>query len=142
MEQHGLTLQTMYAAGSTTNKLTINSVTNTMNGYKYRVKLDKIGNSCGLLSNDTTLIVYTLPTVNNVTIIQCDDDLDAVTTFNLTVKMMRFQILQMKPFLTTPFSGATTQTLLSFISTPALRIQHGMMKVYAKYLILMVVLVS
>jgi hypothetical protein len=46
----------MYA-GSTTNKLTINSVTNTMNGYKYRVKLDKIGNSCGL-SNDTTLIVY------------------------------------------------------------------------------------
>jgi hypothetical protein len=74
-----------------------------MNGYKYRVKLDKIGNSCGLLSNDTTLIVYTLPTVNNVTIIQCDDDLDAVTTFNLTVKMMRFQvILQMKPFLTTP----------------------------------------
>jgi hypothetical protein len=32
----------MYA-GSTTNKLTINSVTNTMNGYKYRVKLDKIG---------------------------------------------------------------------------------------------------
>jgi hypothetical protein len=45
MEQHGLTLQTMYA-GSTTNKLTINSVTNTMNGY--RVKLDKIGNSCGL----------------------------------------------------------------------------------------------
>jgi hypothetical protein len=37
-------------------------------------------------SNDTTLIVYTLPTVNNVTIIQCDDDLDAVTTFNLTVK--------------------------------------------------------
>jgi hypothetical protein len=31
---------------------------------------------------------------------------------------MRFQILQMKPFLTTPFSGATTQTPLSFISTP------------------------
>jgi hypothetical protein len=60
----------MYA-GSTTNKLTINSVTNTMNGYKYRVKLDKIGNSCGLLSNDTTVNrIYTLPTVNNVTIIQ------------------------------------------------------------------------
>jgi hypothetical protein len=79
------------------------SVTNTMNGYKYRVKLDKIGNSCGLLSNDTTLIVYTLPTVNNVTIIQCDDDLDAVTTFNLTVKNDEISvILQMKPFLTTP----------------------------------------
>jgi hypothetical protein len=74
----------MYA-GSTTNTLTINSVTNTMNGYKYRVKLDK-KETVGLLSNDTTLIVNTLPTVNNVTIIQCDDDLDAVTTFNLTVK--------------------------------------------------------
>jgi hypothetical protein len=49
MEQHGLTLTTTMYAGSTTNKLTINSVTNTMNGYKYRVKLDKIGNSCGLL---------------------------------------------------------------------------------------------
>jgi hypothetical protein len=95
----------MYA-GSTTNKLTINSVTNTMNGYKYRVKLDKIGNSCGLLSNDTTLIVYTLPTVNNVTIIQCDDDLDAVTTFNLTVKNDEISSnLQMKPFLTL-ISGA------------------------------------
>jgi hypothetical protein len=60
---------TMYA-GSTTNKLTINSITNTMNGYKYRV-LDKIGNSCVLLSNDTTVNrIYKLPTVNNVTIIQ------------------------------------------------------------------------
>jgi hypothetical protein len=89
-------------AGSTTNTLTISSVTNTMNGYKYRVKLDKIGNSCGLVSNDTTLIINTLPTVNNVTIIQCDDDLDAVTTFNLTVKNDEISsILQMKPFLTT-----------------------------------------
>jgi hypothetical protein len=39
-----------------------------------------------LLSSETTLTVYTLPVVTNVTIIQCDDDLDAVTTFNLTVK--------------------------------------------------------
>jgi hypothetical protein len=113
----------MYA-GSTTNKLTINSVTNTMNGYKYRVKLDKIGNSCGLVSNDTTLIVYTLPTVNNVTIIQCDDDLDAVTTFNLTVKNDEISILQMKSYYTS-FSGATTANASEFISTPAaLRIQH------------------
>jgi hypothetical protein len=30
--------------------------------------------------------VYPLPVVNDVTIIQCDDDLNAITSFNLTVK--------------------------------------------------------
>jgi hypothetical protein len=41
-----------------------------MNGFKYRVQLNKIGNSCGLNSNETTLTVYPLPVVNDVTIIQ------------------------------------------------------------------------
>jgi hypothetical protein len=40
--------------------LTITSVTNGMNGFKYRVQLNKIGNSCGLNSNETTLTVYAL----------------------------------------------------------------------------------
>lgn len=70
----------------TANPLIITSVTNAMNGYKYRVLLSKTGNSCGLTSTETTLTVYALPVVNNVTIIQCDDDLDAISTFNLTVK--------------------------------------------------------
>jgi hypothetical protein len=43
---------------------------NGMNGFKYRVQLNKIGNSCGLNSNETTLTVYPLPVVNDVTIIQ------------------------------------------------------------------------
>lgn len=73
-------------SGALTNNLTITSVKNTMNGYKYRVQLNKVGNSCGLLSTDATLTVYALPAVNPVTIIQCDDDLDAITTFNLTIK--------------------------------------------------------
>ncbi len=34
-------------AGVTTKTLTITRVINTMNGYKYRVKLNKTGNSCG-----------------------------------------------------------------------------------------------
>jgi hypothetical protein len=34
----------------------------------------------------TTLTVYPLPIVNDVTVIQCDDDLNAITSFNLTVK--------------------------------------------------------
>jgi hypothetical protein len=59
---------------------------------------------------ETTLTVYTLPVVTNVTIIQCDDDLDAVTTFNLTVKTVRFQTIQaMNSY--TSFSGATTANL-------------------------------
>ncbi len=72
--------------GVTTNTLTITSVTNGMNNYKYRVQLNKVGNSCGLLSAETTLTVYPKPIVNNVTIIQCDDDLDLLTLFNLTIK--------------------------------------------------------
>lgn len=73
-------------SGATTNTLLLTSITNSMSGYKYRVQLNKVGNSCGLLSSNTTLIIYALPVVNDITIIQCDDDLDAITTFNLTVK--------------------------------------------------------
>ena len=70
----------------TANPLNIIGVTNAMNGYKYRVLLSKTGNSCGLTSAETTLIIFALPVVNNVTIVQCDNDLDAISTFNLTVK--------------------------------------------------------
>ncbi len=72
--------------GVATNQLHINSVSKTMNNYKFRVFINRNGNSCGLLSNETTLIVYDLPIVNNIIIKQCDDDLDAKSTFNLTVK--------------------------------------------------------
>lgn len=71
---------------ATTKTLTLIKVTNAMNGYKYRVKLDKIGNSCGLISSETTLTIYTLPLVNTVTIVQCDDNTDGFSDFNLTVK--------------------------------------------------------
>ncbi|MFV8366071.1 T9SS type B sorting domain-containing protein [Flavobacterium sp. XS1P27] len=71
---------------ATAKTLTLIKVTNAMNGYKYRVKLDKIGNSCGLISSETTLTIYTLPAVNTVTIVQCDDDTDGFSDFNLTVK--------------------------------------------------------
>jgi gliding motility-associated-like protein len=72
--------------GVMTKSLKINSVSQTINGYKYRVVLTKTGNTCGLISNETTLNVLDLPVVNNTSITQCDDDLDAKTAFNLTVK--------------------------------------------------------
>jgi gliding motility-associated-like protein len=68
-----------------TNTLTISSVANTMNGYKYRVQLNKTGNSCGLTSAETTLVVYALPVVKDITIIQCGVDLTGISIFNLTV---------------------------------------------------------
>jgi gliding motility-associated-like protein len=69
----------------TTNTLKITSVTKAMNGYKYRVQLNKTGNSCGLTSEDTTLTVYDLPVVKDISIIQCGVDLSGISTFNLTV---------------------------------------------------------
>lgn len=72
--------------GATTNTLSIKNITNAMTGYKYRVKLEKNGNSCGLISAETTLTVYPLPVLNTVTIVQCDDDSDGFSNFNLTVK--------------------------------------------------------
>lgn len=73
-------------SGVTTKTLVATSVKNSMNGYKYRVQLNKVGNSCGLFSAETTLTVYALPTVNNVTIVQCDEDFDGFSDFNLTVR--------------------------------------------------------
>ena len=80
-----LTNTVMYS-GTTAKTLLISSVSKSMNGNLYRVILNKTGNSCGLTSDHASLLIYDLPAVTNVTIIQCDSDLDAVTTFNLTIK--------------------------------------------------------
>jgi len=72
-------------SGSTSFSLIITRVIPSMNGNKYRVLLSKNGNSCGLTSSSATLITFALPVINDSTIIQCDDNLDAITLFNLTV---------------------------------------------------------
>ncbi|RDI57569.1 T9SS type B sorting domain-containing protein [Flavobacterium glaciei] len=73
-------------SGGKTNTLLITRVKNEMNGNKYRVKLEKNGNSCGLISSETTLTIYALPVVSPITIVQCDDDTDGFSDFNLTIK--------------------------------------------------------
>jgi len=74
-------------SGVTTNTLTIASITNAMISYKFRVQLSKTGNSCGLTSEVTSLNILSLPIVNSpITIVQCDDDTDGITNFNLTEK--------------------------------------------------------
>jgi gliding motility-associated-like protein len=48
------------------------------------VRLEIIASGCHIV-NTFNLVVKPLPTVNVTTIIQCDDDLNAITSFNLTV---------------------------------------------------------
>ncbi|PIF63414.1 T9SS type B sorting domain-containing protein [Flavobacterium sp. 11] len=105
---------------ATAQTLTLIKVTNAMNGYKYRVKLDKIGNSCGLISTETTLTIYALPVVNTVTIVQCDDDTDGFSDFNLTVKNNEISTNYTSETFTyyTSLSGAETADAGKLISNP------------------------
>ena len=48
------------------------------------VRLTIIASGCHLVTS-FNLVVNPLPTVNDVSIVQCDDNLDAITAFNLTV---------------------------------------------------------
>ena len=74
-------------SGANTNTLLLTSVQNSMSGYKYRVQLNRTGNSCGLLSLETGLTVYLKPIITSpIVLVQCDDDIDGRTTFNLTQK--------------------------------------------------------
>jgi|UPI0004BADA0A gliding motility-associated-like protein len=53
--------------------------------YYYCIATYTNGN-CGTVStNIAEVIVNPLPVINDITIVQCDDDLDAITAFNLTV---------------------------------------------------------
>jgi gliding motility-associated-like protein len=62
-------------SGATTTTLQITGATTSMNNYRYRVLLNRVGNSCGLLSDEATLTVYPIPVLTSpVSIVQCDND--------------------------------------------------------------------
>ena len=107
-------------ADVTTNTLAITSVSNTMNGYKYRVQLSKTGNSCGLTSTEAILTVYALPVVKDITIIQCGIDLLGYSTFNLTVKNSEISTDSANETFTyyKSLAGANTANATELISTP------------------------
>lgn len=74
-------------SGVTTKTLQVNTIAASMNGYNYRVKLNRVGNSCGLTSATATLTTLALPTVvTSITLKQCDDNIDGISDFNLTEK--------------------------------------------------------
>ena len=60
---------------------------------------------CGTVStNIAEVIVNPLPVINDITIVQCDDDLDAITAFNLTINNAQIS------------SNASNETFTYFIS--------------------------
>ncbi|VXC08763.1 conserved exported hypothetical protein [Flavobacterium sp. 9R] len=74
-------------AGVTTKTLQVNAISVVMNGYSYRVQLNRVGNSCGLTSTAAILTTLALPTVaSSITLKQCDDNIDGISDFNLTEK--------------------------------------------------------
>jgi gliding motility-associated-like protein len=107
-------------SGSKTNTLEIRTIPFSFNGYKYRVRLTKNGNTCGLVSDAAILTINTLPIVSNQTIIQCDDNLDAITVFNLMIKNNEISINSANEKFSyyTTFSGANTANTADLISDP------------------------
>jgi gliding motility-associated-like protein len=108
-------------SGTTTNTLTITNVSNTMNGYQYRVELNKTGNSCGLISSTTSLTVYALPALTPVIELkQCDDNSDGISDFNLTEKnsfISTNAATETFTYFTSP-SGAATKDTSTQITNP------------------------
>ncbi|MFH6768308.1 T9SS type B sorting domain-containing protein [Gaetbulibacter aquiaggeris] len=81
-------------SGSSTSNLNVLAVPLTYNNYKYRAFLNRTDNICGIYSNEITLTVNSLPTVNNPsTYSQCDDaSNDGQAFFNLTLNSIKEEI--------------------------------------------------
>jgi gliding motility-associated-like protein len=83
---NSLVNNTIYS-GTKTASLHITNISATMNANQYRVLLNKSNIICGSTSSAAMLTVLALPTLNSpITIIQCDDNIDGITNFNLTEK--------------------------------------------------------
>ncbi|MBK0369215.1 T9SS type B sorting domain-containing protein [Flavobacterium agrisoli] len=73
-------------SGAQTKSLQIKANTASIT-YQYRVIIHKNNTICEVVSSTATLNILTLPILTSpITIIQCDDDTDGITTFNLTEK--------------------------------------------------------
>ncbi|MGC4041565.1 MAG: T9SS type B sorting domain-containing protein [Flavobacterium sp.] len=108
-------------SGATTVTLTVSNVTPAMVGYKYRVYLSKNGNGCGLYSLSATLTTYPQPVVTTpITLKQCDEDTDGITTFNLTQKNDMISVNHLSETFTyyTTQAGADTADINFKITDP------------------------
>lgn len=82
---NNITDNTTYT-GSATSILTVHNVTAAMDGYQYKVVLDRAGNICGSASATALLDINALPPVVTKTLVQCDtgQNPDGITLFNLS----------------------------------------------------------
>ena len=71
-------------SGVNSNTLNYTNAVTSDNETFIRFVLERNGNSCGLISENINLIVNPKPVLNvNVNLVQCDDDTDGITVFNL-----------------------------------------------------------
>jgi gliding motility-associated-like protein len=106
-------------SGETTLSYTpITSVVRTL--YYYCIATYANG-GCGTVStNIAEVIVNPLPVINDVTIVQCDDDLDAITAFNLTVNNNQISVDAANETFTyyTSLAGASANPTYDEITNP------------------------
>lgn len=108
-------------SNATTDNLTINNAELAMNNYRYRVFLNRNGNTCGLYSAEAILTILALPVVTSpVTLVQCDNDTDGISSFNLTQKNNVISANSVVETFTyyTNSAAATTQDATALISDP------------------------
>ena len=106
-------------SNATTNKLTISSTPISFQNNKYRVALGKIGNSCGLISDEVILTVNPLPIVSSPVILkQCDNDTDGLSLFNLTEVNDKISTNAINETFTYYSSFANANAGINPISTP------------------------
>lgn len=108
-------------SGINTETLIITKVSPAMSGYQYRALLSKKNNSCGLTSDIGTLTILSLPKVNSpITIVQCDDDTDGISNFNITEKNNFISADAANETFTyyTSLTGANTKDATTLIADP------------------------
>ena len=109
---------TLISGATTLSYTPITSVVGTI--YYYCIATYANGN-CGTVStNISEVIVNPLPVINDITIVQCDDDLDAITAFNLTVNNNQISADAANETFTyyTSLAGANANPTFDQITTP------------------------
>ncbi|WP_264563619.1 T9SS type B sorting domain-containing protein [Flavobacterium sp. N3904] len=108
-------------SGAKTASLLVTKVNATMNGYQYRILLDKNNNACGLTSVVAVLTVFALPVLNSpITLVQCDDDTDGISNFNVAEKnsFVSSNYTNEIFFYYTTLAGANTKDAATLITNP------------------------
>jgi gliding motility-associated-like protein len=109
---------TLITGASTLSYIPVTTVVRTL--YYYCIATYANG-GCGTVStNIAEVIVNPLPIINDTTIVQCDDDLDAITAFNLTVNNTQISADASNETFTyyTSLAGANANPTFDVISNP------------------------